>query len=67
MSWGGIDWIHLAQDRNQWRAVVNMEMNAYAPDNIWDFLSSCTTSEISGRSQLHRVSLLIQKISEEIM
>jgi hypothetical protein len=23
----GVDWIHLAQDRDQWRAVVNMMKN----------------------------------------
>jgi hypothetical protein len=24
---GGVEWIHLAQDRNWWRAVVNAVMN----------------------------------------
>jgi hypothetical protein len=23
----GVDWIHMAQDRNQWRALVNTVMN----------------------------------------
>jgi hypothetical protein len=27
MGWGGMDWIRLAQDRDQWRALVNTEMN----------------------------------------
>jgi len=22
MGWEGVDWMHLAQDRNQWRAVL---------------------------------------------
>jgi hypothetical protein len=26
ISWGGIDWIDLAQDRNQWKALVNTVM-----------------------------------------
>jgi hypothetical protein len=24
---GGVDWIHLAQDRDRWRALVNALMN----------------------------------------
>jgi hypothetical protein len=27
IGWGGIDWIDLAQDREQWRALVNMVIN----------------------------------------
>jgi hypothetical protein len=27
IGWGGMDWIDLAQDRNQWRALVNTVMN----------------------------------------
>jgi hypothetical protein len=27
MVWEGVDWIHLAQDRNEWRAVVYTVMN----------------------------------------
>jgi hypothetical protein len=27
IGWGGIGWIDLAQDRDQWRALVNMVMN----------------------------------------
>jgi hypothetical protein len=27
IGWGGIDWIDLVQDKNQWRVVVNVEMN----------------------------------------
>jgi hypothetical protein len=27
MGWGGVDWIGLAQDRDKWRALVNVIMN----------------------------------------
>jgi hypothetical protein len=27
----GVDWIHLSQDRDQWRAVVNTVMNLRVP------------------------------------
>jgi hypothetical protein len=31
IGWDGMDWIDLAQDRNQWRALVNMIMNFWVP------------------------------------
>jgi hypothetical protein len=30
-GWGGTDWIYLAQDRDQWSALVNTVMNLRAP------------------------------------
>jgi hypothetical protein len=29
IGWGSVEWIHLAQDRDRWRAVVNMVMNLW--------------------------------------
>jgi hypothetical protein len=31
MGWGGVDWIDLAEDRDQWRALVNTVMNLLVP------------------------------------
>jgi hypothetical protein len=31
IGWVGVDWIELAQGRNQWRALVNMVMNLQVP------------------------------------
>jgi hypothetical protein len=27
IKWEGVDWRHVAQDRGQWQAVMNIEMN----------------------------------------
>jgi hypothetical protein len=31
IGWDGIDWIDLAQDRDQWRALVDTVMNLRVP------------------------------------
>jgi hypothetical protein len=44
IGWGGMDWIDLAQDKDQWRAL---------------FLSSCTTGSFSRRAQFNGVSFAV--------
>ncbi|PNF20544.1 hypothetical protein B7P43_G05241, partial [Cryptotermes secundus] len=39
-EWGGMDWTDLAQDRDQWRALVNMIMHLRVSQNVGKFLSS---------------------------
>jgi hypothetical protein len=31
IGWDGVDWIAVAQDRDQWRALVNMVLNLQVP------------------------------------
>jgi hypothetical protein len=31
IGWGGMDWIVLAQNEDQWRALVNMVINLWVP------------------------------------
>jgi hypothetical protein len=42
IGWDDMDWINLAQDGNQWRALVNTVMNCRVPKNAGKFLSGCT-------------------------
>jgi hypothetical protein len=46
---GGMNWTVLAPDRGAWRAVVNMVMNLWIPQNVGKLLSSCINGIFSRR------------------
>jgi hypothetical protein len=40
--WDGVDWIDMAQDRDQWRVLVNTVLILRVPQNAGKSLSGCT-------------------------
>jgi hypothetical protein len=56
MGWDGVEWMHLAQNRDQWRALVNTEMNLRVPWKAGNFLTRIATVSFSRRTLLHGVS-----------
>jgi hypothetical protein len=38
-GWEVVDWIHLAQDRDQWRAIMSTVMNLRVPQKAGNFLT----------------------------
>jgi hypothetical protein len=53
--WGGMDWIDLAQNRDQWRTLVDTVMNLRVPKIAGKFLNHCTIGDLSRRAQLREV------------
>jgi hypothetical protein len=51
-GWGCMNWVDLAEDRDQWMALLNTVMNSRVPQNAGKFLSS----GFSRRAQRHEVS-----------
>jgi hypothetical protein len=54
-----MDWIDLTQDRDQWRALVDTEVNLWVPQNAGNILRSSIIGGFSRRAQLQRLSLLV--------
>jgi hypothetical protein len=52
IGWDHMDWTDMVQDRNQWRALVNMVLNLRVPLNAEKFLSGCTIGGFPRSAQL---------------
>jgi hypothetical protein len=53
IEFNDMDWIVLAPDMDQWKALVNTILNLRASQNAGKFLSSCKIRSFSRKTQLH--------------
>jgi hypothetical protein len=56
IGWVDMDWMDLAQNREQWSSLVNNVANLQFSQIFRKFLCSCITGGFSRRAQLHEVS-----------
>jgi hypothetical protein len=54
MGWKGVDWINLAHDIMQWRAVVNTVMNLWGNTSLFEELSTCQEGLLLGVISMSR-------------
>jgi hypothetical protein len=50
------DWIHMAQGRDQWRALASTIMNFRVPQHSGNVLNRCVIDAFSRKIQLHGVN-----------
>jgi hypothetical protein len=58
-GWEGVDWLCIADSRDQWLALVKTVINFLVPLTARNFFTSCITVSFSRRTLLHAVSWLV--------
>jgi len=58
MWWEGVELMHLAQDRDQWRAAANTLMNRLVPQKAENFFTSSVNVSFSRMTVLYGVKLV---------
>jgi len=56
-----MDWINSAQDRDRWRALLNVARNLQVPYNVGNFFTSSKPVSFTRRTLLHGVSECVIK------
>jgi len=54
--WEGANWISVAQDRDQFRDLVNKILKLWVPYKTGNFLTSWATISFSRRTPVHEVN-----------
>jgi hypothetical protein len=52
---GAMDWVHLTQDKDRWKALMNTVINLQVQQNVGKFLGSRAAGGFSRRTQLRIV------------
>jgi hypothetical protein len=65
--WERVDWIHLAQNRDERQAVVKMGMNLWISCKAGHYLTSLVIISFSGRTPLHGGSFILNTMNQKII